>query len=50
MYRQPGSNIDECIETVNIFRNISRSKTCYFCGDLNIDLLNHDKHRKQRNL
>ena len=42
-------NIDECIETViNIFRNISRSKTWYFCGDLYINLLNHDKHRKTR--
>ena len=47
MYRQPGSNIDECTETVNnIFSN--NSKTCYLCGDLNIDLLNHDKHRKTK--
>ena len=49
MYRQPGSNIDECTETVNnIFSNISNSKTCYLCGDLNIGLLNHDKHRKTK--
>ena len=44
-----GSNIDECTETVNnIFSNISNSKTCYLCVDLNIDLLNHDKHRKTK--
>ena len=49
MYRQLGSNIDKCIETVvNIFRHISKTKTCYFCADLNIDLLNHDKHRKTK--
>ena len=49
MYRQPGSNIYECIETVNnIFSNISKPKTCYSFGDLNIDILNHDKHRKTK--
>ena len=51
MYRQPGSNIDECTETLNnIFSNISNSKICYLCGDLNIDLLNHDKYRKTKEL
>ena len=37
MYRQPGSNIDECTETLNnISSDISNSKTCYLCGDLKV--------------
>ena len=49
MYKQPGSNIDEYTETLNdLFSNISNSKICYLSGDLNIDLLNHDKYRKTK--
>ena len=40
-YRQPGTNIDDFIETiVKVFDNSCNSKMCYLCGDLNIDLLN----------
>ena len=49
MNRQPGSNIDDCIEYImNIFTTVSKLKTCYLCGDLNIDLLKFENHKKTK--
>ena len=49
MYRQPGSNIDDCVEYImNIFTTVSKLKTCYLCGDLNIYLLKFENHKKTK--
>ena len=46
-YRQPGTNIEKFIETiVRVFDNSCNSKMCYFCGDLNIDLLKYENIRE----
>ena len=48
-YRQPGTNIDDFIETtVKVFDNSCNSKMCYLCGDLNIDRLKYENHKGTR--
>ena len=48
-YRQPGTNIDDFIETiVKVFDNSCNSKMCYLCGDINIDLLKYENHKGTR--
>ena len=49
LYRQPGSSIDVCIETIHtLFNILSKRKNVYFCGDFNINLLNHETHKGTR--
>ena len=48
-YRQPGTDIDDFIETVvKVFDNSCNSKMCYLCGDINIDLLKYENHKGTR--
>ena len=48
-YRQPGTNVDDFIETtVKVFDNSCNSKMCYLCGDSNIDLLKYENHKGTR--
>ena len=45
IYRQPGSSVDVCIETINkLFSTLSKRKLLYICGDFNINLLNLEIH------
>ena len=49
VYRQPGTNIDDFIETiVKVHDNSCNSKMCCLCGDLNIDLLKYENHKGTR--
>lgn len=46
MYRQPGSSIDTCIDTMSkLFDVISKRKCIYLSGDFNINLLNIESHK-----
>ena len=50
IYRAPNTNLDKLIDFMNntIFRN-NRNKTIYVCGDVNVDVLQYDKHRDTNN-
>ena len=49
IYRQPGSSIDVCIETINkLFVTLSKRKLVYLCGDFNINLINLEFHKGTR--
>ena len=49
IYRQPGSPIDVCIDTMNVlFSTICKRKNVYICGDFNINLLNVETHKGTR--
>ena len=46
LYRQPGSSIDVCIDTIHkLFDIFSKRKCIYMCGDFNINLLNIEFHK-----
>ena len=49
IYRQPGSCIETCIETMNnFFSSVCKRKNVYLCGDFNINLLNTESHKGTR--
>lgn len=49
IYRQPGTPIDVCIDTLNAFFSpICKRKNIYICGDFNINLLNSETHKGTR--
>ena len=49
IYRQPGSQIDTCIETLNtFFSSVCKRKNVDLCGDFNINLLNTESHKGTR--
>ena len=49
VYRQPGTPIDICIDTLNAFFSpICKKKNIYICGDFNINLLNSETHKGTR--
>ena len=49
VYRQPGTPINDCIDTLNAFFSpICKRKHIYICGDFNINLLNVETHKGTR--
>ena len=45
IYRKPTSNTDTfCEEIECIFGNVQTNKTIFLCGNINIDILKHDRH------
>ena len=48
VYRPPNSNLDDYLDDfINITESIKRmGKTCYILGDVNLDLMKYESHRK----